>query len=439
MGRCALGVIFASALVPGCSDTGGQVEETGVGTSASTGAVDVSPDPNGTVGTLTTAGTIDRSNPFFVALGFNGRTCESCHKESDGWSISASHARAIFDATGGNDPLFTTNDGSLCPSGDVSTVDARRTLFGLLLNRGLIRIPLSIPPAAAEFDLVSADTFPCPDARRGQLNLFRRPLPATNLAFVPSIMWDGREASLGTQALGATLGHAQGSVPLPAGAIDAIVAFESALFTAQATTTHAGALDASGASGGPTPLSLVSFSVGENPGGGNSSVFSLFSAWENASSAARAQIARGEKIFNEKTFVANGVGGAPSPSFGARCSTCHNAFDAGSDSLVEFLDIGTADGGARRPPDLPMYTLRNRATRALLQTTDPGRAMITGKWADIGRFKVPGLRGLAARAPYFHNGLAPNLDAVVDFYDQRFSIGFTPQEHADLVAFLGAL
>ena len=65
--------------------------------------------------------------------------------------------------------------------------------------------------------------------------------------------------------------------------------------------------------------------------------------------------------------------------------------------------------------------------------------MVTGKWADVGKFKGPVLRALAARAPYFHNGLAATLDQVVDFYESRFSIGLTVEERADLIAFLRAL
>ncbi len=56
-----------------------------------------------------------------------------------------------------------------------------------------------------------------------------------------------------------------------------------------------------------------------------------------------------------------------------------------------------------------------------------------------GKFKGPVLRGLAARAPYFHNGMAASLEDVIDFYDTRFNVGFTRREKADLVAFLGAL
>ena len=74
---------------------------------------------------------------------------------------------------------------------------------------------------------------------------------------------------------------------------------------------------------------------------------------------------------------------------------------------------------------MPLYTLRNKTTGEIKQTTDPGRALISGKWIHIGRFKGPILRGLAARAPYFHNGFAADLDAVIDFYNDRFNMNLT--------------
>src|SRR5262249_6446730 len=126
------------------------------------------------------------------------------------------------------------------------------------------------------------------------------------------------------------------------------------------------------------------------------------------------------------------------PTIAGTCTTCHDAPNAGNHSVPMPLDIGIADA-ARRTPDVPLYTLRNKQTGETLATTDPGRALMTGRWADIGRFKGPTLRALAARAPYFHNGSAADLDAVVRFYDERFGIGFTDQERADLVAFLRSL
>jgi cytochrome c peroxidase len=54
-------------------------------------------------------------------------------------------------------------------------------------------------------------------------------------------------------------------------------------------------------------------------------------------------------------------------------------------------------------------------------------------------FKGPILRGLAARAPYFHNGSAATLAEVVEFYNRRFDIGLSAQEKFDLIAFMKAL
>jgi len=89
--------------------------------------------------------------------------------------------------------------------------------------------------------------------------------------------------------------------------------------------------------------------------------------------------------------------------------------------------------------DMPVYTFRNKTTGEIKAVTDPGRALITGRWKDIGRFKGPILRGLAARAPYFHNGTAATLEDVVRHYERRLGFVFTDQERADLVAFLEAL
>jgi len=122
----------------------------------------------------------------------------------------------------------------------------------------------------------------------------------------------------------------------------------------------------------------------------------------------------------------------------ATCTVCHDTPQVGNHSVALPLDLGLADA-SRRTPDLPLYTLRNVATGERMQTTDPGRALVTGKWADVGKFKGPILRGLAGRAPYFHNGAAATLLDVVRFYEQRFGLALTSDEEADLVAFLQAL
>ena len=127
-------------------------------------------------------------------------------------------------------------------------------------------------------------------------------------------------------------------------------------------------------------------------------------------------------------------------SLSGTCGTCHDSPNVGNHSVSAPLNIGVSD--LTSPLDvsyLPVFTLRNNSTGAVIQTTDPGRALITGLWADTGKVKGPILRGLAARAPYFHNGSASMLDDVIQFYDQRFGIGFTAQEKSDIVAFLKTL
>ena len=129
------------------------------------------------------------------------------------------------------------------------------------------------------------------------------------------------------------------------------------------------------------------------------------------------------------------------------CGTCHDTPNVGNHSVKAPLNIGVANAGTGSPPaldidGLPVFTIwctSGPLAGQMFEVTDPGRALISGKCVDIGKVKGPILRGLAARAPYFHNGSAATLADVVEFYDQRFDIGFTDQQKADLVAFLSAL
>ncbi len=455
--------IAVTALITGILCTGG-------GTSADQPAADqlTFADANGVQSTFTTTGSLDLTSPFFQQLGTNGRSCFSCHRPGTGWTVTPAELQQRFETSQGLDPVFTNNDGSNCEGADVSTIDERRAAFSLLLSKALIRVGIPVP-AGAEFDIIDVDDpYHC-GAPFSEASMYRRPLPATNLRFLSTVMWDGRENvkgqaikdDLAKQALDATTGHAQGAAPSP-DQLSAIVAFETSLFTAQTQDRFAGSLTAAGATGGPAFLSTQSFCVGVNdplsllpavpdacaaPSGGlDPNVFTIFSAWEQANPPERQSIARGEKIFNTRAFVISGVAGlngnpgdpVAGPIQNGTCTTCHDTPNAGSHSVAMPLNIGIADA-SRRTPDLPLYTLQNRTTGDTIQVTDPGRAMITGKWADIGKFKGPTLRDLATRAPYFHNGSAAGLSDVVDFYNTRFNIGLTPQEKADLIAFLSSL
>ena len=420
---------------------------------------------------------INLTGAFFQSLGTNGRSCASCHRPAEGWTVSAAEIQLRFLFTQGLDPIFRTNDGSVCDHNiNTSTIEGRRQAYSLLLSRGLIRIALAVP-ANAEFTVQSvSNPYGCNDT--STLSMYRRPLPATNLNFLSTVMWDGREstppttqkitytpnetpyqillADLGQQAIDATTGHAQGAVPTAAQVQD-IVSFETSLLTAQAIDYRAGFLNDDGASGGPLALASQQFfigindsfpaSFGLNPTGApfNPDIFNLFSAWANSAWPHRASIARGQTVFNTKPITISGVAGindvAGLPaSFVGSCGTCHDTPNVGNHSVSAPLNIGVADvNSPLNVSYLPVFTLVNKTTNQTVQTTDPGRALITGKWADIGKLKGPVLRGLASRAPYFHNGSANTLSDVVTFYEKRFNVDFTERERADLIAFLNAL
>ena len=442
--------------------------------------------PTGTVATFSATGSIDPSGIFFQALGTNPRSCASCHRLSQGMSIGAAATQALFATSGGADPLFNAVDGANCPGAAAGDAGAR----SLLLNNGLIRVGREVPAAAQFHAVASQDPYGCAestDFATGQpvLSVYRRPLPTAGLTFLSSVMWDARatsqplnqpatyganlSADLAAQAADAVATHEQGSTALTSAQLADLVAFERGLYSAEASDTQAGALDA-GAAGGAATLAAQAYTPGVNdpgpPGSAgafNPVVFTLFQAWRNSANPAQASIARGEDIFNTAPLVITGVRGLnDNPALGSpaaipgSCSTCHDTPNVGSRSLPLTMDTGTSHVASNETdpgvlaglaqltaPSLPIYQITGCADAGghpvTYVTTDPGQGLTTGLCADVNRVKIPGLRGLAARAPYFHNGSAATLQAVVNFYAARFRMRLTPQQRQDLANFLGAL
>jgi cytochrome c peroxidase len=464
--------VMAATLLAGVAAGSVQAQQTGQARHAEPL---LTKNPSGMLQTNTPTGQINTDNAFFKSFGSNGRSCDSCHRQAQGWSVSPDELRQRFNKSSGSDPIFALVDGANSPLADVSSVYARRVAYSMLLNRGVVRIGMPMP-ANAEFRLTAVDD-PYAYASARDMSLFRRPLPSTNLIWLTAVMWDGRETrmsfqppmdagidhediieSLGSQARDAILGHEQAMAAPSASVIDEIVNFEVHLFTAQLIDQEAGKLNGGDGMGGANILAQQRFWVGINDTLGHDPTgdafdeksMRLFDEWNdpNAQSShdprerARASIARGEQLFNTLPIAISGVGGLNDalgqPLIQGTCTTCHNAPNIGNHSVALPINIGIADG-SRRTPDMPLYTLTNYRTGQVVKTTDPGLAMRTGKWADIGKFKGPILRGVAARAPYFHNGFAATLKDVVDFYDTRFSIHMNGQQKHDLVAFLAAL
>jgi cytochrome c peroxidase len=432
---------------------------------------------HGVAETVHSTGSIDRSNPFFQALGTNPRTCETCHAASQGWTLTAAGAETAFLLSGGTAPLFLPHDAGARPDEDLSTVVSRLLAFGkTLLARGLIRFGRTVP-ATAQFT-VTAVTDPAGFATPTQITNFRRPTPVSNESKTSSVTWTGGPIDVPTgisnTAIGAASFHEQRATALPADQAAAIRDFELGLAFAQTTDWDAGPLDGDGATGGPTNLLAQPFYLGINdilggdPAGPfTRNVFTLFDAWKVYADqhdhhpgdgcdqpletflfdvhgrrlASRAAIYRGQELFNNLAFSVSGVHGL-NDVLGAdpvqvTCSTCHNAPNVGGHSVFRMFDVGTADA-ASCGADLPLLTLQKKDTGDVRTVCDMGKGG-NGVWSDVGSFRAPPLRGLAARAPYFHDGQASTLTAVVTYFDRRFNIGLTNHQKRDLEAFLGAL
>lgn len=391
------------------------------------------PNPAGAAATFSTAGFVDLENPFHVPQGTNGRSCETCHLPTAGWSIRPLEVELLFHLTGGTHPIFNALDADQ-PAPDLSSPAARHAAFSML-RKGLFRRGGTLP-AEREFDVVAIDDPLGAGGTATRVVAFRRPLATANFHIARNVGWHDQNtagtgdvhAGLVNQARGNITGAQQG--PLPATeTVDAIVAYEEGLRFAQVYAFGAGRLDACGARGGPAHLSA------QAP---VSARFDLFDAWIDLAPGActtpredraRARIARGQELFN-------GVN-----ANGRSCRGCHDAQNNGSTVDGRLFDVGASRPAFRRP-GMPLYTLRKRVGEDAgveRQTTDPGLALRTGRWADVDRFKTPSLRGAAARAPYFHNGIAPTLRDAVLHYERAQGFVFTPEEREDLVAFLEAL
>jgi cytochrome c peroxidase len=327
------------------------------------------------------------TNGFFANLGTNGRTCGSCHVEADAWTFTPLHAQLLAH----DDPLFAPVDGSDCPPVSANQ-EPNRENSSMVLKYGVIRIQLAIPTTAG-FTLASTTNPkgcaipPGSPAISGDLFLFRRPLPSTNLLLLSAVMWDGRETlqkittlageestapllfDLADQANSATTTHAQGAPIAGTQAQQDIVNFEMGLSTAQVILVpdFSIALLDVGADGGANYLQNTvapTFFIGvNNPLSApfTNTVFTLYSAWEPSSPEYRhlnpvqQAIGRGEAIFNTTTFVIHDVPGLNSVSTDplynpadplagqdvvAGCGLCHNNPNVGNHSTALAINIG---------------------------------------------------------------------------------------------------
>jgi len=372
---------------------------------------------SGRFGIINTSGPIDtRNHPFFTATGSNGRACVTCHQPSDAMSLSVSTIQKRWQETNGKDPLFAAIDGSNCPS----LPQGERESHSLLLEKGLIRIPMPWPPrpfngkeVTPEFSIkVIRDPTGCNldpqwglNSENPAVSVFRRPRPVINIAHlmelphgvapfntfffndamplpkgpdtgkpVPQqLMADGRGLTPKHQAKDAALTHLQMFENFTEEQLQQIEAFEKQLYGAQSYDKVAGDLTGKDSPPGLGPNALVispKARLGNNPLNKNFGDFSIWTSVEdqaqtpqNEVSSFKASVARGASVFRDIRFYINDVGmyndkGLGNPFKRSCGSGCHNTLSMGMDLSPGFMDIGLNNlPWQNQRSDLPLFKI----------------------------------------------------------------------------------
>jgi cytochrome c peroxidase len=225
--------------------------------------------------------------------------------------------------------------------------------------------------------------------------LGRRSPSIVNAAWGSIYMWDGRKPSLEEQALGPIQSDAEMHMPLP-----------DLMKRLEAVPEYKPMFEAAFPGKGESP-ELIGKAIATYERTVVSGI-APFDRWIAGDEKAISDDAKkGFQLFTGK----------------AACASCHVGWNFTDDS---FQDIGLPGSDVGRGKFLPQVPKMQ------------------------GAFKTPGLREIARRAPYMHDGSLPTLAAVVDHYDSggvdRPSrsdlikpLGLTPEEKSELVAFLETL
>src|SRR5450631_4707529 len=226
----------------------------------------------------------------------------------------------------------------------------------------------------------------------GMAKLGRHSPTIVNAAWGGIFMWDGRLANLEEQALGPIQSPGEMNMPIEQ-------LMERLATIAEYKPLFAVAFPDAGLSPKSLAAAIATYErtvVSEE---------APFDLWiEGNEQAISDEAKRGFVLFNTK----------------AQCSSCHEGWNFTNDG---FQDIGLPSADVGRGQFLPQVIKMEHA------------------------FKTPGLREIARRGPYMHDGSLPTLAAVMDHYnnggidrpsrsDQIAPLGLSKQDCDDLVAFL---
>jgi hypothetical protein len=339
----------------------------------------------------------------------NGRTCFSCHRPEANFMINP--LLPLDQHLAADDPLI---DPAAVMADSAGNPDAAQLLndFGLVLHR------------PHRFDAQADDP-------RFQAFDFRKVLTNLNLVFAHGFLNDLRTADLPSTDVGAAMAHTQNgnddfSDLIPSAALDDLAAFQFTLFTQpELRALAAGPSDPGYARLAGDPYVTVPVTT--------------------------AQEERGRAVFDHNCFPCHNVPNVfnnrshRDPAFGIPIGQAFNIGVAEANMLgLDFRNYDPATA-QRQVVNLPLVDAAGETVIVSLNQ-DSGLALTTGRLEDLGKFKVPQLRNLRLGKPYFHDCSAPDLAAVVDYFDsddyrqsvdgRRYPITMTPQDKSDLLSFL---
>ena len=397
-------------------------------------------------------GLIDFVDRRLHGLGTNGRSCADCHMPLDSLQLSPADAEARFQLLqnrrryfpNADDPLFRPLDADdFRVNGDAASD------FSNLRQNGLIRVTLPLAATIRLIDPVtnapSADT--TVDVWRSVPSVLNVRLTGSdNLNPWPrgpnatgGFQLDARVATLEEQAHGAIMNHAEALHEPTAGLLADIAALQNVLFSSPRVRQLSDAVR-SGASSLPDidpPLDTLQ--------------------------------TQGKAIFIRACAQCHGGPGmsttqAPVVRFHDIFTQCPRPVDTVSPPRFLFTPCPARLARNARTYEIKLID----GTVARRTSSDPGRALLSGFVGGIAgkddwnKLDVPGLRGIARTAPYFHNNSAATLEEVADHYVQfykrvqvnappgtvppvastdgvHFDRALQPEERDALVAYLRAL
>ena len=333
-------------------------------------------------------------------FGGNGRTCETCHSRSTG-TLSPEDVQERPKS----DPLFR-HDGLDDGAFGTTRIEQHAT----------IRVVRPLPPNVK----IAGDP-----AATSVVLLRGIPTTINTPALDPALMYDLRARNLSDQALGAIHDHAQSTVEPTEAQLAMIAEFQRSdkkFFSSDELEEFA--------RGGPPPVLPPGTTKSEQ---------------------------RGRLMFIETEFTPGSTHGI--------CALCHTGpmlnqtspFNAGAPPGARIANIGVSE---RNLLNLPVYTfLIDNGSGDVQAVTmpDPGIPLTNPRPPGVpppfvrhpaffaGFFKIPTLWGVKRTAPYFHDNSAKTLEELAAFYanmfanNSAFPVQLTPQDQADMVAYLKLL